>query len=441
MLEQILGEDIQHVQINQKVEKKKHLQRVLNSFTYATKIFSAITDVEGNCTLTSEQGDCEYCQLIKASPSGLERCKRSYALGGEQALKWKEPYFFKCHAGLMSYVCPLSYKGNHIGNFVCGQVKMWRPDQLQSDWLRKLADENGQDPEMLLHSFNNVNMMSPVEVQSAADLALIITSYVAVSGAEIFDFHRKLRKVSSWIWTENKNQKDIDRTIEMYNSEQDMSELGNRIFAETRNSNITQAKKLLEELILQIFIQSKGQLEVIKGRSLEFLSLFTRMSTEYGVKFGEVFHLSDLKLKEIDEADTVEKASLWLLSVGNAFIDMISEKNAGSDNNIIDMVTDYIQKNYYSENISVQNIARACYMNPAYLGQLFKKSMGYTITEYIHNVRVEQAKRMLTETDQNTESIARQMGFKDRSYFCKIFKKTAGLSPGEYKKNNMLRLA
>jgi len=83
-------------------------------------------------------------------------------------------------------------------------------------------------------------------------------------------------------------------------------------------------------------------------------------------------------------------------------------------------------------------------MNPAYLGQLFKKWMGYSIVDYIHKVRIEQAKRLLLETDQNIDLIADQTGFKDRSYFCKIFKKKTGLSPGEYKKykkGKMLSLA
>jgi len=275
----------------------------------------------------------------------------------------------------------------------------------------------------------------------AGEAHLIISNYIDLSGANIFDFHRKLRKIGTWIWAENKKQKDADSRIDLYNSEQDMSTLGSKIFGETRNGNIEQAKKLLEQVVLQIFIQSKGQLEVIKGRSLEFLSLFTRMSTEYGVKFGEVIRLSDLKLKEIDEADTVEKAVLWLLSVGNAFIDVIAEKNTGSEKGVISTVIDYIQENYSSESLSVQEIAGICHMNSAYLGQLFKKRMGYSITEYIHNVRIEHAKRLLMETDQNIESIAKQTGFKDRSYFCKIFKKKTGLSPGEYKKDKLLLLA
>jgi two-component system response regulator YesN len=117
------------------------------------------------------------------------------------------------------------------------------------------------------------------------------------------------------------------------------------------------------------------------------------------------------------------------------------KKNNSGEKSIISTVIDYIQNNYSSKTLSVQEIAGVCYMNPAYLGQLFKKRMGCSITDFIHDVRIEQAKRLLVETDQNIELIANQTGFKDRSYFCKIFKKKTGLRPGEYKKNNMLSLA
>lgn len=439
MLEQFLKEQMQE-QMNAKVGKSL-FQRILNSFSHATKINSAVTDVEGKCILTSQQGDCEFCQLVKSSSAGLARCRRSYAQGGVHAIKWKEPYFFKCHAGLISWVCPISYRGKHIGNLVCGQVRMWQLTELNCSWINNFAERNGLDAEQLMDSFNKARLMSTVDIQAAADLALIITSYMDLSGADIFDFHRKMRKVGSWIWGENKKKKDVASRIDLFDSEQDMSNLGSRIFAETRNCNIEKAKKLLEQLVIQMFIQSKGRLEVIKGRSLEFLSLFTRMSTEYGVKFGEVIHLSDLKLKEIDDADTVDKAVLWLLSVGNTFIDVIAKKNNSGEKSIVSTVTDYIKNNYSSKTLSVQEIAGVCHMNPAYLGQLFKKRMGYSITDYIHDVRIEQAKRLLVETDQNIELIANQTGFTDRSYFCKIFKKKTGLSPGEYKKDNMLSLA
>lgn len=439
MLEQLLKEETQE-QKNTKVGKSL-FQRILNSFSHATKINSAVTDVEGNCILTSQQGDCEFCQLVKSSSTGLARCRRSYAQGGVHAIKWKEPYFFKCHAGLISWVCPISYRGKHIGNLVCGQVRMWQPTELNCSWIKDFAEKNGLDAGELMQSFNEVRQMSTIDIQAAADLALIITSYMDLSGADIFDFHRKLRKVGTWIWGENKDKKDVDSRIDLFDAEQDISNLGSRIFAETRNGNIAEAKKLLEQLVLQMFVQSKGQLEIIKGRSLEFLSLFTRMSKEYGVKFGEVIHLSDLKLKEIDDADTVDKVVLWLLSVGNTFIDVIYEKNTGGEKGIISTVIDYIHNNYNSKTLSVQEIAAVCHMNPAYLGQLFKKRIGYSIIDYIHDVRIEQAKRLLLETDQSIELIANRTGFTDRSYFCKIFRKKTGLSPGEYKKDNMLSQA
>lgn len=91
MLEQLLKE-VALEETNPKVGKSL-FQRILNSFSHATKINSAVTDVEGNCILISQQGDCEFCQLVKSTSAGLAKCRHSYALGGVYASKWKEPYF------------------------------------------------------------------------------------------------------------------------------------------------------------------------------------------------------------------------------------------------------------------------------------------------------------------------------------------------------------
>ena len=133
---------------------------------------------------------------------------------------------------------------------------MWQPTELHYSWINDFAEKNELDAELLMDSFNEVRLMSTIDIQAAADLALIITSYMDLSGADIFDFHRKLRKVGSWIWGENKKKKDVDNWIDLFDSEQDMSNLGSRIFAATRNCNIEKAKRLLEKLVFQMFIQS-----------------------------------------------------------------------------------------------------------------------------------------------------------------------------------------
>ena len=86
-----------------------------------------------------------------------------------------------------------------------------------------------------MDSFNKARLMSTVDIQAAADSALIITSYMDLSG-RYFDFHCKMRKVGSWI-CENKKKKDVASRIDLFDSEQDMSNWEQDL-CRARNCNI-----------------------------------------------------------------------------------------------------------------------------------------------------------------------------------------------------------
>jgi AraC-like DNA-binding protein len=67
--------------------------------------------------------------------------------------------------------------------------------------------------------------------------------------------------------------------------------------------------------------------------------------------------------------------------------------------------------------------------NPDYLGRVFRRVYGLTLTEFKHRRRVHHARRMLIESDRNVEEISRACGFKDVGYFRRLFKRHEGMTP------------
>ena len=63
-----------------------------------------------------------------------------------------------------------------------------------------------------------------------------------------------------------------------------------------------------------------------------------------------------------------------------------------------------------------------------------KKYIGMNYSEYLTYVRIEAAKQMLTNSDEKISVIASQVGYDDQFYFNRLFKRTVGISPGEYRK-------
>lgn len=93
----------------------------------------------------------------------------------------------------------------------------------------------------------------------------------------------------------------------------------------------------------------------------------------------------------------------------------------------------YITK-HYSEDISLESLGNVMNMNGAYCGSLLKQETGSTFLKHLTNVRIEEAKSLLTEGKYNISEIADLVGYGSAQYFSSSFQKTTGVRPMEYRK-------
>ncbi|WP_413378188.1 response regulator [Alkalihalobacillus sp. 1P02AB] len=94
-----------------------------------------------------------------------------------------------------------------------------------------------------------------------------------------------------------------------------------------------------------------------------------------------------------------------------------------------------------SQNIRSADMARLLFLNPSYFSRYFKSLSGENFTDYIHRFKMQTAEKMLRDNNGGIELIASKLGYSDRTYFSKIFKKHTGYSPGEYMKESRNRMA
>lgn len=411
---------------------KPILERLLHSFSVATKLHVTITDAQGNPWLSSRQGDSCFCAMIKDSPAGLERCKGVYERAGRQATKWNEPYIFRCHAGLTAWVCPIMLNNVHAGNIVCGQVRMLELSNFFFQEIKDLTKDLPCESDKLIAAVKQLEVVSPAQVQAASDMLFITANYLAQGGAGLLNYRHQLRMISSWLWKESNQLRDVQPVTEGC-GQQFHLQLQDRIITEIRKANMVEARNLLNQLALQFFNQSRGQIEIIKALGIEFISFLTRLATESGVNFEESYKFSMLKFKELDESDTVEKVMLWLLSVGNQYLEILSRENTNDNLAIINKAISYTQNHCAEPTLTVKEIAEAIYLSPSYLSHVFKKEKGYSLSEYLNRIRIDQAKILLRLPEMNHTEIAEKIGYVSRSYFCKMFKMRVGISPNEYR--------
>ncbi|MDR2078343.1 MAG: AraC family transcriptional regulator [Treponema sp.] len=98
----------------------------------------------------------------------------------------------------------------------------------------------------------------------------------------------------------------------------------------------------------------------------------------------------------------------------------------------------YINAHYQKE-LRLSELAEKFRLNPTYCSELFKKITHKTYSEYLSELRIEQARRFLDSTAMGLEEIAFKVGFSDYYYFNKVFKKITGQPPLRYRKEKSVR--
>ena len=95
----------------------------------------------------------------------------------------------------------------------------------------------------------------------------------------------------------------------------------------------------------------------------------------------------------------------------------------------------YIDANY-SEPLTLEGIAELCQLNPSYFSSKFKAVNGVGFKEYLNNVRIIHAEKLLLETDMSITEIAMKCGYETSNYFGDAFRRINGCSPSQFRKMN-----
>jgi len=107
----------------------------------------------------------------------------------------------------------------------------------------------------------------------------------------------------------------------------------------------------------------------------------------------------------------------------------------GSQQALVQEVISYIENNY-SYRIRAEEIASNMFFNRNYIAKLFKQETGRSIREFVSEIRIKEACKLLASTDMSIADIASACGFLDMKTFYQFFKKNTGFTPKAYRDQN-----
>lgn len=194
-----------------------------------------------------------------------------------------------------------------------------------------------------------------------------------------------------------------------------------------------QAIKLIREMTKSIKLSHETPVYYIKNIYFRIMIQLTENTNKHGMDLisnsPECFFWV-----EISEFDTLDELENFIINKIDLFFQLIDEKTAS--NKISNNILKIINKEYENPALSIKTISEKLFLSDVYLCIVFKKETGKTINQCITEFRVEKAKELLKNKHIKLYEVATSVGYKDLTYFGKIFKKVIHLTPKEYREKH-----
>lgn len=179
---------------------------------------------------------------------------------------------------------------------------------------------------------------------------------------------------------------------------------------------------------------SENSLRQMKYWAVSCITIATRYAIQGGLPEMEAYNLSDRYIRDIDMIDSEDEILNYLVKASFSITEKIKAiKTQHNYPSPIRKCVSFIDVNLHSK-ITLDELSEISGLSKDYLSQLFKKTTGLTVTDYIMKKRLSSAKQLL-DRDVSISDTAYALGFCSESYFISCFKKKYGITPREYIKN------
>lgn len=190
------------------------------------------------------------------------------------------------------------------------------------------------------------------------------------------------------------------------------------------------ARSLIDELLEWMMINI-SPIERFRQRVYELLLVLVREAV-INSNLTEIIADTEELRKMLFLLDTEKEIRSYAKKYVIEKLNEINAVKISRANSLMTVVTDYIENNY-PKDISLEGLAEIVKISPFYLSKLFKQETGENFIDYITGVRMRKARELLSDPFNNIKEVCFMVGYRDPNYFARVFKKTCGVTPTEFK--------
>lgn len=338
------------------------------------------------------------------------------------------------------YICPdFDYYGIAHHKETTIIIGPARQDVPTEQYLRRLAFELSVDPEQMNDFLSAMKMIVHMPLESI--LQILCTIYYVISGNKI-----GLNALSITDSTQNEMNIEITSTqadnllgipdmedFDVHNTYQieqqllDIVRRGDTIRLQewTKNVPAVRPGKVANDLLRQL-----------RNTFIVSTTLVSRAAIRGGMDLEDALRLSDSYIQKCERLNSFEQLTNLQYHMIKQYTQAVEEIRCNrNQTELTKKVASYI-RHHLSDAIKTDEIASSLFMSRSHLSTRFKNETGINLTEYIHYIKISEAKHLLAHTDKSLLIISNYLGYSSQSHFTRVFKKMIGMSPIEYREKN-----
>lgn len=352
---------------------------------------------------------------------------RSHAL--QEAVRWGDVYFYFLAPGIISWVIPLAngyaVLGGVNGGHVVAEDELL--DRMESmDHLEHLGCSR-----TLAQQFVDALPAWPqARTQQAADQLKHLSNQVTGWTSDFLQEQKLRAQQQSQIAEEIHRRKQAKRSDYPMDEEQILLSL-------IRAGDRRGARKILNQMLGAIFLRS-AKLVVVQALMIELMGYLVRRAIEDSPFLQPLMERNHVWMAAIMNAEDFEHLSTVLRETLDDFMENIFQMGYRVSNRHVSGALDYLAE-HYRESVALSDVAEAAGLSTYRIAHLVKEQTGRSIIQHVHHMRIQEARRLLTETDQSCTDIALEVGFCDQSYFTRKFKAQTGITPARFRNSHQPR--
>jgi AraC-like DNA-binding protein len=210
------------------------------------------------------------------------------------------------------------------------------------------------------------------------------------------------------------------------------------LFAAIRAGDSGEARKILNRVLVAIFHHGGNKLELLKGFLLELVASMFRSAIQAGAPPDQLFGDSFVTLSGLSTVQSLEAMADWTRRTLDQLIEVvpIAGETRGSDRVLKALEH---MRHHAHRPLTLEETAEVAGLSVSRFCAVLKEETGASFSTLLNRMRIDRSAVILRKSDTPISEVAYQCGFKNQSYFTRVFKRERGCSPRAFRQQRSQR--